>query len=52
MYYLGTLHLSEDHSRDNIASVIQALLAEWKLNLDDLVATTTNDGSNMVAAFV
>ena len=49
-YCLGTLHLSEDHTGDNIASVIQELLAEWKLNPDNLVATTTDNGSNMVAA--
>ena len=36
MYCLGTLHLREDHTGDNIASVIQELLTEWKLNPDNL----------------
>ena len=50
-YCLGTIHLGDEHSGENIAAAITELLNDWELNADHLVATTTDNGTNMVAAF-
>ena len=42
----------EDHTGQNIADAISDVLENWDLNRNDnLVATTTDSGSNVVAAF-
>ena len=48
---LETIPLFEDHSGQNIAEVITDVLENWRLNSTKLVATTTDNGSNFVAAF-
>ena len=40
-----------DHTGQNIADTISAILENWKLNKDKLVAFTTDSGSNIVCAF-
>jgi len=41
----------EDHSGQNIAEAFVDVLGNWDLNISKLVATTTDSGSNFVAAF-
>ena len=40
-----------DHTGQNIADTISAILENWKLNKEQLVASTTDSGSNIVFAF-
>lgn len=48
---LETIPLFEDHSGQNIAEAIVDVLQNWRLDSTKLVATTTDNGSNFVAAF-
>ena len=41
----------EDHFGENLVEVISDIHANWKLSLDDLLVTTTDNGSNFVAGF-
>ena len=41
----------EDHSGQNIAEAFVDVLGNWDLAISKLVATTTDNGSNVVAAF-
>ena len=48
---LETVPMFEDHSGQNIAEAIVDVLGNWSLDTSKLVATTTDNGSNFVAAF-
>ena len=48
---LETVPLFEDHSGQNIAEALVDVLGNWCLELAKLVATTTDNGSNFIAAF-
>ena len=41
----------KDHLGQNIAKCVTEVLEEWKLNPQNLVAATTDNGSNVVSAF-
>ena len=49
-FLLDTVPLFEDHTGQNIAEAFQDILANWSLTPDNLVATTTDNGSNFVSA--
>ena len=46
---MDTVPLFEDHTGQNIAEAIDDILENWGLSKDNLVAITTNNGSNFVA---
>ena len=48
---LDTSVVYEDHTGENIACTITDILDNWNLSFSQLIATTTDNGSNMVAAF-
>ena len=48
---LETIPMFEDHSGQNIAEAFVDVLGNWDLDISKLVATTTDNGSNFVAAF-
>ena len=48
-YCLDTVPLFEDHTGQNIAEAILDILENWGLNRENLVATTTDNGSNFIA---
>ena len=50
-FCLETLPMFADHTGQNIADTISAILENWKLSKDKLVASTTDSGSNLVCAF-
>lgn len=50
-YCLDTVPLLIDHTGENIAETLNDVLANWNLDHNKLVATTTDNGSNFVAAF-
>ena len=50
-FYLETVPLFEDHTGVNISESITDITINWQLNPENLVATTTDNGSNFVAAF-
>ena len=50
-FSLDTAALYEDHTGENIACAITDVLDNWNLDFKDLIATTTDNGSNIVAAF-
>ena len=45
-----TLFLPEDHTADNIMEALEATLESWSLPVEKQVCTTTDNGSNIVAA--
>jgi len=49
-YCLDTLPLFEDHTGENIAAALQDILENWSLSTDKLVAVTTDNRSNYIAA--
>ena len=49
-FLLDTGPLLNDHTGQNIAETFQNILANWSLTPDNLVATTTDNGSNFVSA--
>lgn len=50
-FSLDTSALYEDHTGENIACAITDILDNWNLSFKKLIATTTDNGSNIVAAF-
>lgn len=48
-FLLDTVPLFEDHTGQNIAEAFQDILANRSLTPDNLVATTTDNGSNFVS---
>ena len=41
----------EDHTGQNLADTFRDILANWELKSENLVGTTTDNGSNFVLAF-
>ena len=50
-FCLDTVPLFDDHTGQNIADTVIDVLSNWELKDENLVATTTDNGSNYVAAF-
>ena len=50
-FCLDTVPVFTDHTGQNIADAITNILDNWGLSRNDLVATTTDSGSNIVSAF-
>ena len=50
-FCLCTFPLYEDHTGQNLADAVTDVLANWDLNLDQIVATTTDNAANIIAAF-
>ena len=50
-YCLDTVPSYEDYTGENIAAALQDVLENWQLSSENLVATTTDNASNYVAAF-
>ena len=50
-FCLETLPMFTDHTGQNIADTISAILVNWELSEEKLVASTTDSGSNIVSAF-
>ena len=50
-FCLDTAALYEDHTGQNIADAISDIFDNWNLDMKKLVATTTDNASNMIAAF-
>ena len=50
-FCLGTFPLYENHTGQNLSEPVTDVLANWDLKPDQLVATTTDNGSNIVAGF-
>ena len=48
---LDTVAIFQDHTGKNIAEAFQDVLGNWGLSISRVVATTTDNGSNFVAAF-
>ena len=47
---LQTIFVPEDHTVENLATVLQKILESWTLLENCLVCETTDNGSNIVAA--
>jgi len=50
-FSLDTSALYEDHTGENIAIAITDIPDKWNLDVKKLIATTTDNGSNIIAAF-
>jgi len=50
-FCLDTAALYEDHTGQNIADAVTDIFDNWRLQMKNLVAATTDNGSNMIAAF-
>ena len=50
-FCLETVPLFDDHTGANICESIEDIMTNWQLSTDKLVVTTTDNGSNFVAAF-
>ena len=50
-FCLDTVPIFSDHTGQNIVDSISDILSNWGLSTSGLVATTTDNGSNFVAAF-
>ena len=50
-FSLSTSPLYEDHTGRNIADALLDILANWELLPENLIATTTDNGANIVNAF-
>ena len=50
-FCLETVPLFTDHTGQNIADALSDILDNWDLSQNNLVATTTHSGSNIVSAF-
>ena len=48
---LDTVAIFQDHTGKNITEAFQDVLGNWGLSISRVVATTTDNGSNFVAAF-
>ena len=51
-FCLESIPLFEDHTGANISESITDIMANWQLSPDKLVTTTTDNGSNFVAALI
>ena len=51
-FCLGTFPLYENHTGQNLSEAVTDALANWDLKPDQLVATTTDNGSNIVAGWL
>ena len=51
-YCLDTAALYKDHTGSNIANAISDICDNWNLDMKKLFATTTDNISNMIAAFI
>ena len=49
-YRLDTTPLFEDHTGQKISEAIKDMYQNWQLHVANLVATTTDNGSNFIAA--
>ena len=47
-HLLDTREFSESHTGENIATELKEILGEWNMSLENLVAATTDNGSNIV----
>ena len=47
---LGAQFIPEDHTGENIATALVAMLEEWSLNQDHQACITTDSGTNMIKA--
>ena len=50
-FCLSTSPLYKDHTGPNIAAALKDTLENWGLSAENLIATTTNNASNIVNAF-
>jgi len=50
LYCLQTTFVPEDHTADNLVTVLQGVLESWELPENRLACATTDHGSNIVAA--
>ena len=50
-FCLETVPVVKDHMGENIAEAMTEVLDNWNLNPTNLVATTTDNGSNVLHAF-
>ena len=50
-YCLDTVPPFEDHTGQNLAEAAVDILGNWELQSENLVCTTTDNGSNFIAAF-
>ena len=50
-FYLDTAALYEDHTGRNIADAVTDIFDNWRLQVKNFVAATTDNGLNMIAAF-
>ena len=50
-FFLNTSVIYEDHTGENVARAITDILMNWNLSFDKLIATSADNGSNIVAAF-
>ena len=48
---LDTVPLFNDHTGQNIAEAFQDVLANWNISMSHITSSTTDNGSNFVAAF-
>lgn len=48
---LDTVPLFNDHTGQNIAETFQDVLANWNISMSRITSSTTDNGSNFVAAF-
>ena len=50
-FCLDTVPLFEDHTGQNLAETVYDILGNWELRSEQLVCTTTDNGSNFIVAF-
>ena len=50
-FCVGTFPLYEDHTGQNIAEAVTDILNNCDMTSDQLVATTTDNSTNIIAAF-
>ena len=50
-YCLCTFPLYEDHTGQNLADAVTDMLGNWDVRADQVVATTTDNAANIIAAF-
>ena len=50
-FCLDTVPVFEDHAGQNLAETVLDILGNWELQSEQLVCTTTDNGSNFIAAF-
>ena len=50
-FCLGSFPAFEDHTGQNLSEAVTNVLANWELTIEQIVAITTDNGSNIVSAF-